>query len=290
MSAQRKDAPRLLLGLQSLEGPTRATRDRALEVAGRFREPESLAVTLVKALDAGADGVYATPTPALHAALAELRRPVPVLARLPVVPLGEDVDDAPFLVAEPLELAARAGAWTRARARLSAATLSARAEDDLAARVADRMELEAPGLGSRALLGVSVAAPITDLALATGHKRFFERALAFARERFHGIAGFETLNLGTLLARLSDWGLEPDFVIGPVNSRGLAMKPDAAAALAELASSRVPVLACEIRAGGVVPLAEGAAFARAHGAHGLVADLVDLDDVSGELRGLGPTP
>jgi hypothetical protein len=46
------------------------------------------------------------------------------------------------------------------------------------------------------------------------------------------------------------------------------------------------VLAKELRAGGTVPLAEGAAYARARGARGLVPDLVDLEDLGAELREL----
>ena len=46
------------------------------------------------------------------------------------------------------------------------------------------------------------------------------------------------------------------------------------------------MIASELRAGGTVPLAEGARFAKGHGARGLVVDLVDMDDVAAELRAL----
>jgi len=46
------------------------------------------------------------------------------------------------------------------------------------------------------------------------------------------------------------------------------------------------VLATELRAGGTVSLADGARFAIENGAHGLVPDLVDLDDVAAELKAL----
>ena len=51
------EVPRLLLGVSSLDQPVRTTRDRQLEVASRFKEPESLAVALVKGVSAGAQGV-----------------------------------------------------------------------------------------------------------------------------------------------------------------------------------------------------------------------------------------
>jgi hypothetical protein len=157
---------------------------------------------------------------------------------------------------------------------------------DLAARVAARCEREAPALGARAWRGMAVAAPLTDLALAAGHARFFERMLRFGRARFGGVAGFETNNLGQLLLKLYEWGIEPDFVLGAVNPRGFAMRPDPVALLAAVRRDGIPTLACELRACGTVTLAEGARFAREHGVRGLVVDLVELDDVAAELRAL----
>ena len=46
--------PRLLLGTESLLGVSSTTRDRTLQVAARFAEPESLAVTFSKAMALGA--------------------------------------------------------------------------------------------------------------------------------------------------------------------------------------------------------------------------------------------
>jgi hypothetical protein len=282
-----RSVPDLLLGVTSLDLPARTTRDRMLEVAGRFREPESLAVTLVKALDAGAQAVYAVPSPRLRAALRELRRAVPVLARLPLTPPAGDLSyEHPLLVAAPDGEPGMPSGGLRAAAT-SLAMLPGTLSDDLAARVASRCEIEAPALGKGTWAGVAFAAPITDLALAAGHSRFFERMTRFGRARFGGLAGFETHNLGLLLARLQEWGIAPDFVMGAVNPRGFAMKPDRETVLAQIRSAGVPTIASELRAGGTVPLAEGARFALDSGARGLVAELVDMDDVAGELRALG---
>src|SRR6185295_8555687 len=76
------ETPRLLLGTGSLLGVSRATRDRTLQVATRFAEPESLAVTISKALKAGAAGVVASPSRSLRQALAELPESVPAYALL----------------------------------------------------------------------------------------------------------------------------------------------------------------------------------------------------------------
>jgi hypothetical protein len=158
--------------------------------------------------------------------------------------------------------------------------------NDFASLVPVLLEVEAASLGAANLKGVVIAAPVTDLALAGRHRRFFAHVGEFARRRFGGFAGFETHNLGHLLRALREWDVHPDFVIGPVNPRGLLMKPTPADVLAEIRQSRVPVLAKELRAGGSVTLAEGAAFARASGVHGLVPDFVDLEDLGPELRGL----
>ncbi len=278
--------PKLLLGTESLLGVSRATRDRMLDVGARFAEPESLAVTFSKALKAGAEGVLTSPTRALRLALAELKDAVPVYALLPNVP--EYVRDSSELGLMGAAMKRVNQARLGARLRLGLAGLAqARGllTGDFAAMVSLLLELEAGWLDARELRGVVLAAPLTDLALAGRHRRFFERYCRFVRGRFRA-AAFETRNLGQLLAALGEWGIVPDFVVGPVNPRGLMMKPSSEEAIAELARSPVPVLAQELRAGGTVGLAEGAAFALARGARGLVPDLVDVEDLGRELQAL----
>jgi len=281
------EAPRLLLGGESLLGVSRASRVRALEVAARYQEPESLAVTLSKAQAAGADGVLVSPSARLQAALAELKESVPVFALLPNVP--EYVRDSSDvgLVGAALKRVRRAGPVTLARLGLTGLTHAFGVlASDFTGMVPLLLELEAASLGARRLRGVVLAAALTDLALAGRHRRFFEHYTTFVRGRFGVQAGLETHNLGHLLAALREWGVRPDFVVGPVNPRGLLMKPTPGEVLAELARTEIPVLAKELRAGGTVSLAEGARFAREHGAWGLVPDLVDLEDLGAELRSL----
>jgi len=281
------ETPRLLLGTGSLLGVSRATRDRTLQVATRFAEPESLAVTISKALKAGAAGVVASPSRSLRQALAELPESVPAYALLPNV--REYTRDLVDL--GPVGAIGKRLGQVRASARLRIGFTALRRfpgvmRGDFVARVMMLIEAEAALLAARDLRAVVLAAPFTDLFLAGRHRRFFEALLRHVRRRFHALAGLETHNLGHLLAALEEWGLAPDFVIGPVNPRGLGMKPTREDVLERLARSPVPVLAAELRAGGQVTLAEGAAFARARGAHGLVPDLVDLEDLSAELRAL----
>ena len=355
MSANASVAPRLLLGTESLLGVSSATRDRTLQVAARFAEPESLAVTFseayalaivdfLPAMIPGALDVVRelqsrgyrlglisntgrTPGYALRAildrlglrfdamvfsnehgeckpqrsifealrqALEELKGAIPVYALLPNVP--EYVRDSSEL-----------GLFGAARKRFSQARLAAQLRlvltgmaraagvlaSDFAALVPLLLELEAAGLGSRDLRGIVLAAPLTDLALAGRHRRFFERYCRFVRDRFRAAAAFETRNLGHLIAALDEWGITPDFVIGPVNPKGLLMKPSPAELLEALRRTSLTVLAQELRAGGRVTLVEGARFAIQAGARGLVPDLVDLDEAS-ELKELsallGPAP
>ena len=281
------EAPRLLLSGESLLGVTRAPRTRALEVAARYQEPESLAVTLSKAHAAGADAVLVSPSARLHAALAELKETVPIVALLPNVP--EYVRDSSDLglVGAALKRVRRAGPMTLMRLGITGLTHATGVlASDFAGMVPLLLELEAASLAAKRLRGVVLAAPLTDLALAGRHRRFFQHYGEFVRRRFGVPAGLETHNLGHLLAALREWDVRPDFVVGPVNPRGLLMKPTAGETLAELARAQVPVLAKELRAGGSVTLAEGVRFARAHGVYGLVPDLVDLEDLGAELRAL----
>jgi hypothetical protein len=279
--------PSLLLSGESLLGVTRATRDRTLEIAARYQNPEALAVALARAATAGADGVLVSPSAAVRAALAELRDRVPVYALLPNVP--EYVRDSSDvgLVGAALKRVKRASPATLFRLGLTGLSHAGGVlASDFAAMTPILLELEAASLGRADLRGVVIAAPITDLALAGRHQRFFAHLTTFMRRRFGVQAGFETHNLGHLLACLRTWGVKPDFVIGPVNPRGMLMKPTPEELLDELRRTEIPVLAKELRAGGTVPLAEGASYARAAGAKGLVCDLIDLEDLGSELRAL----
>jgi hypothetical protein len=280
-------APRLLLGGESLLGVSRAPRDRMLAITARYNDAETLAVTLSKALAAGAEGVLVSPSQPLRAALAELKQTVPIYALLPNVP--EYVRDSSDLglVGAALKRVRRASPATLARLCFTGLSHAlAVLKSDFTGMVPLLLELEAAALGARDLRAVVLAAPLTDLALAGRHRAFFEHYGRFVRGRFGAAAGFETHNLGHLLARLREWGITPDLVVGPINPRGLLMKPSPDELLEALRASKAPVLAKEVRAAGTVPLIEGARFALDQGAHGVVADLVDLEDLNAELRAL----
>ena len=284
MKPEPRPVPRLVLGMASLGQPVRTTRDRQLEVASRFKESESLAVALVKAVHVGADALLVPPTNDIRLALAELDRDLPLLVRTPHTPMSDDLRWAPPLALEPGE--EHHPGWSPARAGAAAMNLLPLSmAADLASRAWPRIEREVATFNAKSVNGIVVPASVTDMALAANQPRIFERLLKLARPRF-GLVGFETRNLGHLLSRLQPWGLAPDFVMGPVNPRGVGMLPDPARVLAELEASKVPVIACELRAGGMVTVEEGAAYARAKGAWGLCTELVDLDDVPKELKAL----
>jgi len=281
------ETPKLLLGAESLLGFTRAPRDRLLQVTARFREPESLAVTFSKAIQLGADGVLASPSRVLGEALSELRHSVPLFALLPNVPEYVRDSSEHGLAGTAMKRVARAGLGARARLAWTGLTRAGGVlRSDFAALVPLLLELESTSFRSSELRGVVLAAAITDLALAGKHKSFFENTVRFVRRRFRASAAFQTHNLGHLLAALAEWGVKPDFVVGPINPRGLMMKPTPAAVEAELRRTEIPVLAKELRAGGAVSLVEGARYALEHGAKGLVPDLVDVEDLNAEFKEL----
>ena len=283
------EVPRLVLGVTSLALPVRATRDRQLEVSARFREPESLAVALVKGIAAGAEAVLSPPIADVRDALAELSKDLPVLARVPHLSPLDDLRFEPALMLDPGD-GDDQGGWNANRAGVAAMNLLPMSfAGDLASRVLPRIEREAAVFSPGALRGVVISAAATDLALASDQPRFVERLVKFARAR-RWLMGFETRNLGHLLARLVRWGVAPDFVMGAVNPRGVGMMPDAAAVLAALRDPSVKVIATELRAGGMVALDEGAAWARRAGAWGVCPELVEMDDVPKELKGLAIRP
>lgn len=284
MTKPAPEVPRLVLGAASLGLPVRATRDRQLEVASRFKEPESLAVALVKAVTVGAEALLVPPIHDVREALDELPKELPLLVRTPHPHVAEDLRWEPALA---LEIGENGNpAWKPAHAGTAAMNLLPLSmATDLAARVWPRMERDIATFESKSVRGVVVPAAVTDLALATGQPRFFERILKVAHTKL-GLVGLETHNLGHLLAALKGWGVAPDFVLGAMNPRGVGMMPDAARVLAEVHASELKVIACELRAGGMVSLEDGATYARHHGAWGLCPELVELDDVPKELKSL----
>ena len=283
MKPEPRPVPRLVLGMASLGQPVRTTRDRQLEVASRFKESESLAVALVKAVHVGADALLVPPTNDIRLALAELDRDLPLLVRTPHTPMTDDLRWEPPLALEPGDDNA---SWSPSRAGAAAMNLLPLSmAADLASRALPRIERECATFSAKSLRGVMVPAAVTDLALAANQARFFERVIKWARAKY-GMVGFETRNLGHLLMRLGPWGVAPDFVMGAVNPRGVGMMPDLERVLAEIKSNPVKVIACELRAGGMVTLEEGVRYARQHGAWGVCAELVDLDDVPKELKAL----
>lgn len=277
-------APRLLLSTETLLGVTRHPREAARGLQDRFTDPAALAQQFVAALDAGADGVLAAPSPVTRAALSAAGRPVPVWALLPNVPAYVRDSSEAGLVGAAVKRVRGTSPGTLVRLGLTGMQHALGVVGgDFASMAPLLLELESAALGAARLEGVVVAAAITDLALAGRNRRFFAHLTSFIRSRFRAQAGFETHNIGHLLHCLREWGVEPDLVIGPMNPGGFMMKPTPGRALEELSIADVPVLAKELTAGGTGGLAAAAAWARDHGAHGLV---VDLADVAGDARGL----
>jgi len=275
-------APRLLLSVETLLGVTRHPRATARAIQERFADPAVLAREIAAALDAGADGVLAAPSPVTRAALSAVGRPVPTWALLPNVPAYVRDSSEAGLVGAAIKRVKGASPGTLVRLGITGMQHALGVVGgDFASMVPLLLELESAMLGAPRLAGVLVAAPITDLALAGRNRRFFAHLTAFTRARFGAQAGFETHNAGHLLRSLREWGVEPDLVIGPMNPAGFMMKPTPSRALEEVSIADVPVLAKELTAGGTGDLATAAAWARKHGAHGLV---VDLADVGGDAR------
>lgn len=280
-------APRLLLSTETLLGVTRHPREHTAKLMERFQDPGVLAAQFVRALDAGADGILASPSPVVRAALSAGGRPIPTWALLPNVPAYVRDSSEAGLVGAAVKRVKGASPATLMRLGLTGMQHALGVVGgDFASMVPLLLELESAALGAAKLEGVVIAAPITDIALAGRNRRFFFHLTTFMRTRFGAKAGFETHNIGHLLGRLREWGIEPDLVIGPVNSAGFMMKPTPSVALQEIAISDVPVLAKELTAGGTLDLVASAAYARAHGVSGAVVDLGDVDGDAGALAHL----
>ena len=289
MKRTQAEVPKLVLGITSLALPVRTTRDRQLEVSARFRESESLAVMMVKGVAAGAEAVLAPPIADVRNALAELNKDLPVLARVPHLSPVDDLRYEPALMFDPAD-DEDDSVWSANRAGAAAMNLlPVGLAGDLASKVLPRLEREVAVFTPGALRGVVISSAVTDLALAADQAKFVDRLVRYARSR-RWLVGFETRNLGHILARLTRWGVAPDFVMGALNPRGVGMMPDAGTVLAAVRESGVKVIATELRAGGMVALDEGATWARRHGAWGVCPELVDMDDVPKELKGLAIRP
>jgi len=221
------------------------------------------------------DAVLIRPSVRARATLAALPG-IPVVAVLPdLTQLLRDVADrgAPRAAGSRLAAGGFSACWRIARTGLR--HLAGLARQDFRAIVPVLIDLERGRAGRATPEGVAVAAPITDLLLAAGYAECLAHLVWFLR-RSGTRAGFETHNLGHLLASLASWDVIPDFVIGPLNPRGFRMKPTPTAVLAAIARTVVPVLASELTAAGTVPLADGVAYARQHGAAGVIVSADEL--------------
>jgi hypothetical protein len=213
-----RSVPRLVLSLSSLVQPVRATRDRQLEVASRFKESESLAVALVKAVAVGAEAILVPPTNDVREALGELDKDLPLLVRTPHTPVADDLRWESSLSLEPGD--ENGINWTPAKAGAAAMNLLPLSmAADLASRVWPRIERDLSTFSAKSISGVVLPPSVTDLALATQKPRVFERLIKAGRLKA-GRVGFETYNLGHLLDAFVAWGFAPDFVMGAGESEG----------------------------------------------------------------------
>ena len=280
-------SPKLLLSAETLLGVTRHPRATTAALMKRFEDPATLAAAFAQGLAAGAEGVLAAPSPVTRAALGAAGRPIPTWALLPNVPAYVRDSSEAGLVGAAVKRVKGASPLTLARLGLTGMQHALGVvAGDFAGMVPLLLELENAALGAAKLEGVVIAAPITDVALAGRHRRFFFHLTAFIRARFGCQAGFETHNVGHLLFHLREWGITPDLVIGPVNSAGFMMKPTPSRALEEIAIADFPVLAKEITAGGTLDLNASGAYALEKGASGLVVDLADIGGEMSRLTGL----
>ncbi len=279
--------PRLLFSTETMLGVTRHPRQVTADLGARFDDPATLAQQVARAMDAGADGVLASPSPTVRAALGAAGRPIPTWALLPNVPaFVRDSSEGGF-VGAAVKRVKGAGPATLVRLGLTGVQHALGVVGgDFASMVPLLLELEAAGLGAGKLEGVVIAAAITDVALAGRHRRFFFHLTHFLRARYGAKAGFETHNLGHLLAYLREWNISPDLVIGPVTPTGFMMKPTPERVLQEIGIAEFPVLAKELTAGGTQPLADSARHALSKGAAGLVVDLADVGGDAAKLGGL----
>jgi hypothetical protein len=215
--------------------------------------------------------------PSLHARATLAALPgIPVVAVLPdLAQLLRDVADrgAPRAAGSRLAAGGISACWRLARTGLR--HVSDLARQDFRGIIPVLIDLERGRAGRGAPDAVAVAAPLTDLLLASGYAECLAHLVSFLRGSGTR-AGFETHNLGHLLVRLASWDVVPDFVIGPLNARGFRMKPTPSAVLAAVAHTTIPVLASELTAAGTVPLADGVAYAHQHGAAGVILPADEL--------------
>jgi hypothetical protein len=216
-------------------------------------------------------------TPHERSLLAGLPRTTPVVAVLP--DMGQLLRDASDLGLPRAGIARLRRGGLRGLARLSATGIrhvTAILRQDFAGLLPMLLALERGGLGRVALRGVAVAAPMTDLLLASGYVACMTTVLRFVRTTLGVPAGLETLNLGHLLSAVAAWPTAPDFVIGPCNSRGFRMKPSPEMVRAAIVAATPAVLAAEATARQRVSLGEAEQFAREAGAIGVVVTTADL--------------
>jgi hypothetical protein len=255
-----------------MTAPTWSPPRRVIAIDGEDMDP-SAASRL--ALREQPDALLIRPSVRARATLAALPG-IPVVAVLPdLAQLLRDVADrgAPRAAGSRLAAGGIAACWRLARTGLR--HLADLARQDFRGIVPVLIELERAHAGRGTPESVAVAAPLTDLLLAAGYAECLAHLVSFLRGSGTR-AGFETHNLGHLLASLTSWNVAPDFVIGPLNPRGFHMKPTASDVLAAMEQTAIPVLASEPTAAGTVPLADAVVYAHQHGAAGVIVSSGEL--------------
>jgi hypothetical protein len=106
---------------------------------------------------------------------------------------------------------------------------------------------------------VCLSSHVVDLAVALDNRELIQRALALIRERCRRKVIVATANLGSVVSRFLEWGVDIQTLafLAPANPLGHRMNPDQSACELVCRSGRTEVIATHVTAGGAVDMRQG---------------------------------
>jgi len=237
----------VILGTTDLSGNRPLDANSSGDLVGRFPGPMEIASVFNDAAVAGVDAVATLNQLDVLIALKQTRRTFDALQVYPIIPnvIGYVREATDYgLVGAARRRVRQMGILDLMKIGVRAALKTPRVlKRDFNTLMSILFDVELANFKALEPKVVFLHPQITDLALTFGNRGLFQLYFKTMRSRFGVEPGLATNNLGWLLPKLKEWGLEPSVILTPFNTTGFLMKPTQAACEALLASTSCAVIA-----------------------------------------------
>lgn len=289
---------RVVFGDNQFFGINHMSQEKALALAMRFHDLESIFAVYEAAFDAGIRAVMLNSNDRAAAICDRFRDRAsryPSLAWYPSIPYPHKYAN---LVAEKgimaainsvvfMDAGAMAGLGRLAKGGLA---LVSRDIVELAKMLIDAEMRIFRGLDVRVVFLQNI---LTDLVLGLGAREFFVEYTEHIRRRYGAMPGLITQNLPTLRNRLQEWGVEDVVICASINKIGYLMSPNRETyeqILADNDPARYPVMAMSTLGSGAIPAPEAYEYINHLNLQSVVFGASSRSNIEQTLRCISPQP